>query len=1475
MKRMLLVQVLFGAATVASADTFTWYNWVKSGSVTNPANWRVGSATPDRCPGWGDDAQFSSFSYADSTMVLPTVDFWAKSLVSWWGNGGERMLTFKGVDEDGLPSVFRLAASSERQRTAGNVLSLSTGGNSYYLQHAVGAGAGAEDAFVWSNALVRVKKIDKLNVWMDFLEGSYDFSDSSGSNTTYFASSGNGDQHDFCRIAFENVEAKFSTFYNKCRAKTNLLVFNGGRYSARTNFKIVGDSYSPEGRTVVKIVSNAVVSASGLLTMGDCSNHPIVLTIADGGRLESTGVHSGNNCSRLTGRHADSEIVVGADGLYSLSSADATWLETRLVVTGRNAKVTASLPDGQKGEFSLGVGAKASIRVADGGTLGDPNSMLKITLGHSYGPNILELADGGTIYCNNGLQTGCDYNATPNTNLVSVTGGTGVFSAITLRPDYQGSNTGEGHNIYRQTGGTVTVNGDFTCVAKSNADASKKYGHVILDGGTLTCGKLYSSASQKAGKTGHADFVSNGGTLAANKTTTSFFYNFDSATLGEKGLTLALGGNSVTLGQKLVNADGADGKLVKTGSGTLTLNAEAASSTFSRFEQREGTVAFASGVTAFDPVVSVSPDAILDVSNLGTALALGGLELGDAEAAGVLKCKTTQTLALSSAKVVKAALMLTDAHGAGTYPLFRAPTATVDDDTVNAWMTSSVLSGRQDGLCYNFTAVPDGDDTVFNLVVATGSEPANVITWKSAGENTRWTDPSNWEGVRQGAADVATFAGGASVEAPVTVDQDVIVGRLAFTGGGTDYALTGVGKLTFADTGYAAVSVNGGTQTVSAETVLNGCLSASVAGGAKLVFDGAIWGGGITKTGTGALELGAENAFTSGFEAKEGLFVAKSPKALASVSPVRQVAKVGDGTLRIEGDPEGADTRLDYDLVLEASAPVKATVVDNDANITFGALSSSAGAFVKKGRGRLTFEAGAGATTICSSSKITAAGAAGEVNFSPDGTPPEANYGGLTVAEGELVLRGTLPETKVSESSQCFKVPGSLKLGTATTNELSASPKLTVDHAYIRLLSGLNYIAPYMAANPGTADMQKIGLVLTNGAYASIDTYLQVGYTDGKGDGLPAEIELGVYDSTLSCTWNTMMPGRKNASVIFRSVNSAVSFVHDMSFNGPFDGVLSGGSISSYRDARKLAYLSVNGDANGQFLFADKAVVHAKALQCSGNAKTGNRFLFVFDDAELDLTRADAEHLEIPGDYNTSTDISATMLCPRGDQFDIVARGEMRLYAGLSRTAKEEQTLTWYQPVIGEGGIVKLGKGILDLKPAAVDNGSGVLTPLADHVTLKTTGENRIEAGTMKVSGGSADGALIKVLDGAALVLDGDNAVRVAGPGPVRGGTIRCGTISVRYDPSSKTIVGDIPTIESALSGGNFVDLNLPTGFVFDGDLPKNLVVATYAGSAPIDFSRWHIVDQRDLKVSGDFRLVDGKIVLDVCPPRGLTLMVR
>lgn len=216
----------------------------------------------------------------------------------------------------------------------------------------------------------------------------------------------------------------------------------------------------------------------------------------------------------------------------------------------------------------------------------------------------------------------------------------------------------------------------------------------------------------EGGGSAHAAFSANGGTLAPNRSTDSFFYAFDSAKLGTDGLTLALGDFDVTLGQQFVNEDGADGTLAKTGSGTLTLNGEAAASTFSVLELKEGVAAFAAGVSAFAPTIAVDAQARLDVSNLGDALDFGGLTLGSAQGMGFLKCKTTQTIALSTVSVVRAGLILSDVHTAGTYPLLRAPTASVDAATVDAWWTSSVMGGRQDGLCYTFTTAADGDYTV-------------------------------------------------------------------------------------------------------------------------------------------------------------------------------------------------------------------------------------------------------------------------------------------------------------------------------------------------------------------------------------------------------------------------------------------------------------------------------------------------------------------------------------------------------------------------------------------------------------------------------------------------------------------------------------------------------------------------------------------------------------------------------------------
>ena len=1459
MKRLMIIVAALGCALSASADSLTWYYYATNASVTNPASWRVGSDR--KSPEYGDELEFSNFSDTSVTMLFPTVDFYAKNMVSYWRGDGERTLVLRGVDEDGSPSVFTMASSHEQPRTAGNVILLSSGGGSYYFQHSVAAAAVEEPAFVWSNANVRMAKTDKRNVRMDFLGGEYDFSDSFASNTTYLTQSSSGDQHQSYAVSFQNAVARFSNFYDYCRASDDSLTFDGGSYVFEGYLKVVPDSLSPAGSTSVRIVSNAVVKVAGQLWTGAAAGHPSLLTVSDGGVLEST--YGTDNC-RLDGG-SESAVVIGTDGTYCLTSENSTRLSTRLVVTGENAKVVASLPDGGKGELLAGVSGGGSIFVADGGTLGAPGRKMKITLGHSTGTNMLHIADGGAVYCSNGLTTGCDYNNVTLSNVVYVTGGTGQFSEISLRPDSYGiNNSGDSFNVYHQTGGAVTVDGNFLCVGK-NLD--RKYGHVVLDGGTLTCAKLYSTASQKAGKSAHAAFSANGGTLAPNRSTDSFFYAFDSAKLGTDGLTLALGDFDVTLGQQFVNEDGADGTLAKTGSGTLTLNGEAAASTFSVLELKEGVAAFAAGVSAFAPTIAVDAQAQLDVSNLGNALDFGGLTLGRAQGMGFLKCKTTQTIELSTVSVVRAGLILSDVHTAGTYPLLRAPTASVDAATVDAWWTSSVMGGRQDGLCYTFTTAADGDYTVFALEVATGTEPANVVTWRGSGEDATWADPANWQGTRQGAADVATFTGGAGDTKRVLLDGDAVVGKLDYVGTDADYLLTGSGRLTFADTGYASISVAGGEQTIENELTLSGMLSAYVAGGAKLVLDGAISGGGLAKTGSGELELGAENAFTMGVEARGGFLTARTPGALDSVSPDRQTVTIGDGTLRIVGDPAGEETRRDRDVVLETSTASKAAVIDTDANVTFGTLSSTAGALIKKGRGRLTFEIGGEAKTASSSGNLVSAGT--PVNFSADGTPPTEGFGSLTVAEGEVVLRGTLP-TAPSSTSQAFSMADALKLGTATTNELSASPRLTVDHAYV-YFGAESYVAPYMATAQGCPSMQTVDFVLTNGADVAAKTRFYVGKAASSDNGMSATANVRLYDSSLSASWELIMPERSNCHVNLDARNSKLAFVQGISVCGPLSGVMSGGTISQYRDARKVNCLTLNDYADGSILFTDGAVVHAAAMKCTQDVQGNRRFQFVFDNAELDLARADPGHKE----DGVNSDFSATMVCQRGDQFDVVAQGDLRLYAGKSSKSLVQQTLTWYQPVIGAGGIVKIGEGILDVKPAAILNGSNVQTALANPVTLRTTGTNRVEAGVMKVSDGAGDGALIEVCADAELVLAGNNSVRVSGSGTVSGGTICDGTISVVYDPVARQVVGDVPTVTSAFSGRTMVDLGLPADFVFERPFPKGLRVMKYEGTAPLDLSAFRLANAKALEVSTAFSLVDGYVVMDVESLRGMVLVVR
>ena len=390
---------------------------------------------------------------------------------------------------------------------------------------------------------------------------------------------------------------------------------NGGTLAVSTCYFAAGGTDAGAGQ--VKIVTDAATFASlgGVMQIGGStaggtakaaftnslvtlSNRWEVGAYADilvkGGRLESTSdapIYFNGGDFRTDGAELDVHGDISLQGgkltlkdscgfLANMVLGNAVGTASELTIDGGAITNFGTFAVGQKGTGTLNVSGddtevfyntqSSAYFGNENGSVGNLNvSGGKLTIGATGNENLKH-------YFTSQKTSACSVRITGGETIVraniSVPRGTfdylqsgGTFKTTNLTMgDFDG---GSGNTMtFKMTGGTATVNGAFVV---TQSDAYK--GSVTLDGGTLAVKSLASgNFCGWNGKDGTATLSANGGALKALAASTAFLRRFDSAVLGADGLVIDTD-YDITVEQAFTAAEGVTGKLIKRGTGTLTL----------------------------------------------------------------------------------------------------------------------------------------------------------------------------------------------------------------------------------------------------------------------------------------------------------------------------------------------------------------------------------------------------------------------------------------------------------------------------------------------------------------------------------------------------------------------------------------------------------------------------------------------------------------------------------------------------------------------------------------------------------------------------------------------------------------------------------------------------------------------------------------------------------------------------------------
>ena len=446
-----------------------------------------------------------------------------------------------------------------------------------------------------------------------------------------------------------------------------------------------------------------------------------------------------------------------------------------------------------------------------------------------------------------------------------------------------------GYGNFNQTGGANTVSSGL--VLAMNLSSPGTYS---LSGGTLACPQI-------SGGAGASTFYFNGGTLVPTASSANFMSGLTAAYVQNSGAFINTNGQNITISQPLLNG-GTNGGLQKFGAGSLTLTAAnsypgetilwggtlvAANTAGSALGSGplfpEGGVLAAGpsggtisgAVEAAGAPYTIAPGAALS-QGYGTLTLNGGLtsnsytkllfnmnstSLGIKGTNGVyiyggdlLNFNNGAALNISGGQI---ALVNTPTQ-TGDYRIFDNPTLTGGAMSLNDFILPS------NGYSYALsTAV---DSPYVDMVVGVGSAGASGGTWTYFGGGS-WGTGSDWSNFLFPSSGTVTF-GTYAVTSTVTLDGYRTAGSLVFTSYLNGYTLsqgTG-GALTLGTSAGGSITVNSGTNTISAPLQMAGNLTIAVSSGAVLQLAGALseaaTGASFTFNGPGTLNYSATGTFS-------------------------------------------------------------------------------------------------------------------------------------------------------------------------------------------------------------------------------------------------------------------------------------------------------------------------------------------------------------------------------------------------------------------------------------------------------------------------------------------------------------------------------------------------------------------------------------------------------------------------------------
>lgn len=655
---------------------------------------------------------------------------------------------------------------------------------------------------------------------------------------------------------------------------------------------------------------------------------------------------------------AEGRVVLGAAGqvnripgrllvgLNTTADADAETAGELVIADGETAVAGWTGIGRSNGTTTTAPGGRASRITVQGGTFRTTHLSMGGAAGFAdyTGRPELEI-QGGTVEVDDLFYVG---ETLGGVSTVWVNGGTLRHNVLASFTSMRLGNSG-GEGILRVTAGTAEFARDVI-LAFGGAGST---GTVELAGGVLTCQNLYKWTSPA---TGYARMLFNGGVYRPFGGQLN--NNFNEIKIGEGPAILdtsLVTADYYALDAVLTGADVTDGGFVKTGAGTVNVNAAQAYSGPTVVSNGVLRVT-GSGALPAASALTVAPGARLAVNNAtAKQLTVSGLTLGDASDLtpaellfGIDSPNATNDQIVVNGDVVAhravfqfywQSSVFDQIVANGTYTLLRwtgnGPA------TAEGFSVANPMAGKK----YTFSV----SGKTLQVTVAAATEGPDAYVWSATGGG-NWSDGGKWAAAPgAGAAGIGVrFDEALTAPATVQLDQAATLGGLYFNNDNA-YTVAGGNTLTL-DNGAApaTVQIEKGAHVVAAPIAVQAAgADIKPISGTALTLAAPISGeGGLVKMNGGTLTLATNNTFSGGLRFTSGALT------------LANGADVGTGPLAIEANlsvrVSGAvPSVLPGPLALRAVTPV--VTVDGGARLTVsgGLQYDMASTLTKQGAGEL------------------------------------------------------------------------------------------------------------------------------------------------------------------------------------------------------------------------------------------------------------------------------------------------------------------------------------------------------------------------------------------------------------------------------------------------------------------------------------------------------------------------------------------